>query len=118
MLAYRRAPAALARVTAADVSRVVPAGPRSEARDRRRRSPAQRRARARTHGGQRRGCVEATLMASCGAVQPRSRSRTPSAALRRPVIDPFIGTVVGERYRIVSRIGVGGMGACTAPSTR
>src|SRR5215468_2416858 len=27
------------------------------------------------------------------------------------VIDPLIGTVVGERYRIVSRIGVGGMGA-------
>jgi serine/threonine-protein kinase len=28
-----------------------------------------------------------------------------------PVVDPFIGSVVGERYRIVSRIGVGGMGA-------
>ena len=28
-----------------------------------------------------------------------------------PVTDPFVGTVVGERYRIVSRIGVGGMGA-------
>jgi eukaryotic-like serine/threonine-protein kinase len=28
-----------------------------------------------------------------------------------PVTDPFIGAVVGERYRIVSRIGVGGMGA-------
>jgi serine/threonine-protein kinase len=28
-----------------------------------------------------------------------------------PVTDPFIGTIVGERYRIVSRIGVGGMGA-------
>ncbi|HEY7370923.1 MAG TPA: protein kinase [Polyangia bacterium] len=28
-----------------------------------------------------------------------------------PVIDPLIGTVVGERYRIVSRIGIGGMGA-------
>ncbi len=27
------------------------------------------------------------------------------------VIDPLIGAVVGERYRIVSRIGVGGMGA-------
>ena len=28
-----------------------------------------------------------------------------------PVIDPLIGTVVGERYRIISRIGIGGMGA-------
>jgi len=28
-----------------------------------------------------------------------------------PITDPFIGTVVGERYRVVSRIGVGGMGA-------
>jgi eukaryotic-like serine/threonine-protein kinase len=28
-----------------------------------------------------------------------------------PITDPFIGTIVGERYRIVSRIGVGGMGA-------
>ncbi len=28
-----------------------------------------------------------------------------------PVTDPFIGTVVGERYRIVTRIGIGGMGA-------
>jgi serine/threonine-protein kinase len=28
-----------------------------------------------------------------------------------PVTDPFVGTVVGERYRIVSRIGIGGMGA-------
>jgi serine/threonine-protein kinase len=28
-----------------------------------------------------------------------------------PVIDPLIGAVVGDRYRIVSRIGVGGMGA-------
>jgi serine/threonine-protein kinase len=27
------------------------------------------------------------------------------------VIDPLIGAVVGERYRVVSRIGVGGMGA-------
>ena len=26
-------------------------------------------------------------------------------------VDPLIGAVVGERYRIVSRIGVGGMGA-------
>jgi serine/threonine-protein kinase len=28
-----------------------------------------------------------------------------------PVTDPFIGTIVGDRYRIVSRIGIGGMGA-------
>ena len=28
-----------------------------------------------------------------------------------PVIDPMIGSVVGERYRVVSRLGVGGMGA-------
>jgi serine/threonine-protein kinase len=28
-----------------------------------------------------------------------------------PVVDPMIGAVVGDRYRIVSRIGVGGMGA-------
>jgi serine/threonine-protein kinase len=28
-----------------------------------------------------------------------------------PVFDPLIGAVVGDRYRIVSRIGVGGMGA-------
>ena len=39
--------------------------------------------------------LEDTFCARCGA----------------PVTDPFIGTVVGERYRIVSRIGVGGMGA-------
>jgi hypothetical protein len=28
-----------------------------------------------------------------------------------PINDPLIGAIVGERYRIVSRIGVGGMGA-------
>ncbi len=28
-----------------------------------------------------------------------------------PVTDPFIGAIVGDRYRIVSRLGVGGMGA-------
>jgi len=39
--------------------------------------------------------LEDTFCARCGA----------------PVTDPFIGTVVGERYRIVSRIGIGGMGA-------
>ncbi len=39
--------------------------------------------------------LEDTYCARCGA----------------PVVDPLIGAVVGERYRIVSRIGVGGMGA-------
>jgi serine/threonine-protein kinase len=39
--------------------------------------------------------LEDTFCARCGA----------------SVTDPFIGAVVGERYRIVSRIGVGGMGA-------
>jgi eukaryotic-like serine/threonine-protein kinase len=39
--------------------------------------------------------LEDTFCARCGA----------------PVIDPFLGSVVGERYRIVSRIGIGGMGA-------
>ncbi|HVZ74845.1 MAG TPA: protein kinase [Polyangia bacterium] len=33
------------------------------------------------------------------------------AACGATVVDPLIGTVVGDRYRIVSRIGVGGMGA-------
>ena len=28
-----------------------------------------------------------------------------------PVFDPLIGSIVGDRYRVVSRIGVGGMGA-------
>ena len=28
-----------------------------------------------------------------------------------PVSDPMIGSIIGERYRVVSRIGVGGMGA-------
>ena len=39
--------------------------------------------------------LEDTFCARCGA----------------PVVDPLIGAVVGERYRVVSRIGVGGMGA-------
>jgi len=51
-------------------------------------------------------------MASCtgcaGAVQLED---TFCARCGAPVTDPFIGTVVGERYRIVSRIGIGGMGA-------
>src|SRR5579872_6024669 len=28
-----------------------------------------------------------------------------------PVFDPLIGSIVGDRYRVVSRLGVGGMGA-------
>src|SRR3954449_13220730 len=39
--------------------------------------------------------LEDTFCARCGA----------------PVSDPMIGAIVGERYRIVGRIGVGGMGA-------
>ena len=39
--------------------------------------------------------IEDTFCARCGAT----------------VVDPLIGAVVGERYRIVGRIGVGGMGA-------
>src|SRR3954451_20335649 len=39
--------------------------------------------------------LEDTFCARCGA----------------PVVDPLIGAVVGDRYRIVSRIGIGGMGA-------
>jgi eukaryotic-like serine/threonine-protein kinase len=39
--------------------------------------------------------LEDTFCARCGA----------------PVSDPFVGAIVGERYRIVSRIGIGGMGA-------
>jgi hypothetical protein len=39
--------------------------------------------------------LEDTFCARCGA----------------PVSDPFIGVIVGERYRIVSRLGIGGMGA-------
>ncbi len=51
-------------------------------------------------------------MASCascaGAVQLQD---TFCARCGAPVTDPFIGQLVGERYRIVSRIGIGGMGA-------
>ena len=38
--------------------------------------------------------LEDTLCPQCGA----------------PLVDPFIGQVIGERYRIVDRIGIGGMG--------
>ncbi len=51
-------------------------------------------------------------MASCaacaGAVQLQD---TFCARCGAPVTDPFIGQLVGERYRIASRIGLGGMGA-------
>jgi serine/threonine-protein kinase len=51
-------------------------------------------------------------MASCGACAAEVQLEdTFCPRCGGPVTDPFIGTVVGERYRIVSRIGVGGMGA-------
>jgi tetratricopeptide (TPR) repeat protein len=51
-------------------------------------------------------------MASCGACAAEVQLEdTFCPRCGGPVTDPFIGVVVGERYRIVSRIGVGGMGA-------
>jgi serine/threonine-protein kinase len=51
-------------------------------------------------------------MASCGGCAAEVQLEDPFCPrCGAPVTDPFIGTVVGERYRIVSRIGVGGMGA-------
>jgi serine/threonine-protein kinase len=51
-------------------------------------------------------------MASCGACAAEVQLEdTFCPRCGGPVTDPFIGTIVGERYRIVSRIGVGGMGA-------
>ncbi len=51
-------------------------------------------------------------MASCtGCTAAVQLEDTFCARCGAPVIDPFVGTVVGERYRIVSRIGIGGMGA-------
>ena len=51
-------------------------------------------------------------MASCGACAAECQLEdTFCPRCGGPVTDPFIGTTVGERYRIVSRIGVGGMGA-------
>jgi serine/threonine-protein kinase len=51
-------------------------------------------------------------MASCGACAAEVLLEdTFCPRCGGPVTDPFIGTVVGGRYRIVSRIGVGGMGA-------
>jgi serine/threonine protein kinase len=51
-------------------------------------------------------------VSSCaGCAAPVQLEDTFCARCGAPVVDPFLGTVVGERYRIVSRIGVGGMGA-------
>jgi tetratricopeptide (TPR) repeat protein len=51
-------------------------------------------------------------MASCGGCAAEVQLEDPFCPrCGAPITDPFIGTVVGERYRIVSRIGVGGMGA-------
>jgi len=51
-------------------------------------------------------------MASCAACTgPVQLEDTFCARCGAPVTDPFIGQVVGERYRIVNRIGLGGMGA-------
>ena len=69
--------------------------------------PAERGPRARAHssGG-------ALTMASCGGCAAEVQLEdTFCPRCGAPVTDPFIGVVVGERYRIVSRIGVGGMGA-------
>jgi serine/threonine-protein kinase len=51
-------------------------------------------------------------MSSCGGCAGEVQLEDPFCPrCGAPVTDPFVGTVVGERYRIVSRIGVGGMGA-------
>src|SRR6185312_15757533 len=73
--------------------------------------PAGSRARAgcRGRGSWRPGVA---LMASCAACTgPVQLEDTFCARCGAPVTDPFIGQVVGERYRIVNRIGLGGMGA-------
>ena len=51
-------------------------------------------------------------MASCGGCAAEVQLEdTFCPKCGATITDPFIGTIVGERYRIVSRIGVGGMGA-------
>ncbi|MFL5306529.1 MAG: protein kinase domain-containing protein [Polyangia bacterium] len=51
-------------------------------------------------------------MATCpGCANPVQLEETVCAHCGAPLTDPFVGQVVGERYRIVSRIGIGGMGA-------
>ena len=51
-------------------------------------------------------------MSSCGGCAAEVQLEDPFCPrCGAPITDPFIGTVVGERYRIVSRIGIGGMGA-------
>jgi serine/threonine-protein kinase len=51
-------------------------------------------------------------MSSCGGCAAEVQLEDPFCPrCGAPITDPFIGTIVGERYRIVSRIGVGGMGA-------
>ena len=51
-------------------------------------------------------------MSSCGGCNAEVQLQDTFCPLcGAPVTDPFIGTIVGERYRIVSRLGVGGMGA-------
>jgi eukaryotic-like serine/threonine-protein kinase len=50
-------------------------------------------------------------MAACASCDgPVELEHTFCARCGAPVVDPFIGIVVGERYRIVARIGLGGMG--------
>ena len=108
------------RVTAADVARAAQAAPRPKREMHRGRPPAERDPRARPYvrrGGpaerkrgaddgelrrlQRRGPAEDTFCPLCGAP-----------------FDPLIGTVVGERYRIVAASAWAAWAPSIAPSTR